>query len=158
MRKTSKKKLAALFGFLTLCFASLPALSAEGPVTVAILPFTMNADKNLSHLRNGIVDMLTSRIAWEGKVEVVEKGRVKQLMGDYTGPLNMEKASGFGRELAADYVLFGSVTIFGESVSLDATMAALTKDEPPVTVFTQIQGMESVIPEVNRFAQKVNAG
>ncbi|MBW1818499.1 MAG: VCBS repeat-containing protein, partial [Deltaproteobacteria bacterium] len=157
MKIVPKKLSAGVFGLLFLVLAVAPAVSAAPPVKVAILPFAMNAKQDLSYLRDGIVDMLTSRISWEGKVEVIEKGRVKQVMGDYKGPLNMETASRFGRELGADHVLFGSVTIFGESVSLDATMAALTKDEPPVTIFAQTQGMESVIPEVNRFARMVNA-
>ena len=148
---------SGFFFLLLLTLSISPAAMAAQPVKVAILPFAMNAKEDLGYLSDGIVDMLTSRISWEGKVGVIEKGKVKEVMGDYKGALNMETASGFGRELAADYVLFGSVTIFGESVSLDATMAALTKDEPPITVFTQTRGMESVIPEVNRFAQKVNA-
>jgi TolB-like protein len=147
-------------GALTLVFVIVvlaPAIWAEEPVKVAILPFAMNADKDLSYLRDGIVDMLASRIYYEGKVTVVEKGRVKRAMEGHTGALNLQSASAIGRELGADYVLFGSLTIFGESVSMDATMANLSKEEPPVTVFTQTQGMETVVPEINRFAQKVNA-
>jgi len=54
-------------------------------------------------------------------------------------------------------VLYGSLTIFAQSVSMDATMASLKKKKPPVTVFVQTKGMEAVIPEINKFAQKVNA-
>ena len=101
--------------------------------------------------------MLSSRIHWKGKVAVIEKGLVKKAMAGHQGPVDLAYASEVGRRLGADYVLFGSLTLFGESVSIDATMASVTKNEPPVTVFSQTKGMESVIPEIDKFAQKVNA-
>ena len=47
------------------------------PKRVAILPFTMNADRDLSFLRDGIVDMMGSRLAWKGEVDIIQKGIVK---------------------------------------------------------------------------------
>ena len=38
---------------------------------VAIVPFKINAEKDLSFLRDGIVDMLTSRLYIEDKVAVL---------------------------------------------------------------------------------------
>ena len=32
---------------------------------VAVLPFTINAEKDLSFLKQGIIDMLSSRLSWE---------------------------------------------------------------------------------------------
>ncbi len=134
-----------------------PALSSEGPKKVAVLPFAMHAERDLTFLREGLLDMLASRLYWKDKVSVISKGVVKQAMGDHKGPIDMGYALGVGRELDADYVLFGSLTVFGDSVSVDATMANVKEKEPPVTAFVQTKGMESVIPEINKFAQKVNA-
>lgn len=140
--------------------AVVPGISgvpaAERPVKIAVLPFTINAERDLGFLREGIQDMLASRLYWKDRVEVIEKGVVREAVAEEKGPLNVEAAEGVGRKLGADYVLFGSLTVFGESVSMDATMASLTKQGPPVTVYVQTQGMETVIPEIDRFAQKVN--
>ena len=49
--------------------STTPTLAQE-PIKVAILPFEMNAEKDLTFLRDGIVDMLASRLTWENKVTV----------------------------------------------------------------------------------------
>jgi TolB-like protein len=131
---------------------------ARTPAVIAVLPFSINAEKDLGFLREGIMDMLMTRLYWKGKVSVIEKDKVKGAVKQISGPFDLEKAGDVGKRLGADYVLFGSLTIFGESVSVDATMASITKNDPPVTVFVQTKGMESVIPEINTFAQKVNSG
>jgi TolB-like protein len=157
MRERIACFLWALFLLMTTFGAAVPVFPAEEVQKVAILPFTMNAERDLGFLQEGILDMLSSRIHWKGKVVVIEKGLVKKAMAGHQGPVDLAYASEVGRRLGADYVLFGSLTLFGESVSIDATMASLTKNEPPVTVFSQTKGMESVIPEIDKFAQKVNA-
>ena len=53
-------------------------------------------------------------------------------------------------------VLFGSLTVFGNSVSLDSTMLDMKGNRPPVTVFEQSQGMDGLIPRVNDFAVEIN--
>jgi TolB-like protein len=123
---------------------------------VAILPFEINAPEDLSYLREGIMDMLASRISWEGKVEVIEEQLVKEALSGRKGALNEAAAREVGTALGADYVLFGSLTVFGESVSIDAKMIALKEDRPPVSVYAQTKGMGEVIPRINDFAQDIN--
>ena len=43
------------------------------PVKIAILPFTMNTPSDLAYLKDGIRDMLTSRLVWQGKVQIVDR-------------------------------------------------------------------------------------
>jgi len=117
----------------------------------------MHAPKNLDYLRDGIVDMLATRLYWKDKIAIIEKAEVKRAMADHQGAVNREYAEQVGRQLGADYVLFGSVTLFGDSMSVDATMESITGKQAPVTVYSQTKGMESVIPEINTFAQKINA-
>ncbi len=149
---------AALFVFFSVVAIGFGSASGQdkGQALIAVLPFTINAEKDLSFLREGIMDMLMTRLYWKDKVRVVEKEKVKAAVKDVSGPMDSAKAGEVGKRLGADYALFGSITIFGDSVSIDATMSALTKPDPPVTVFVQTKGMESVIPEINNFAQKVN--
>jgi TolB-like protein len=130
--------------------------AAETPKKVAILPFEINAPEDLSYLREGIMDMLASRISWEGKVEAIEEQLVKEALSGREGPLNEAVAREVGTTLGADYVLFGSLTVFGESVSIDAKMVALKEDRPPVSVYAQTKGMGEVIPRINDFAQDIN--
>jgi len=49
---------------------------AAEPKRIALLPFTINADKDLSFLKGGIFEMLTSRLSKSGQVEVLSKAPV----------------------------------------------------------------------------------
>ncbi|ACL06334.1 integrin-like repeat-containing protein [Desulfatibacillum aliphaticivorans] len=141
---------------LLVLMAFAGVLYAQEPVKVAIMPFTMNADKDLSFLQSGIQDMLTTRLAYEGEVTVVEKKAVQEKVAALGDSVDKDKARKIGAELGADYVLFGSLTVFGASVSLDATMLDMEGQRPPVTVFEQTQGMDGLIPRVNDFAMEIN--
>jgi len=135
------------------------AFFTPGPAAVkkvAVLPFQINAAEDLSYLREGIMDMLASRLSWEGKVEVIEKPLVKKAMAASPRPLDEAKARQVGGKLGADYVLFGSLTVVGNSVSIDAKMIPLTGEGSPVTVYEQAKSMGEVIPKINDFAEAIN--
>ena len=140
-----------------LIFVGALSHAAEAPKKVAILPFTMNADRDLSFLRKGIVDMLSSRLAWKEKVVVIEKEAVKKEVAKFPGPLDKKKALMIGKALGADYVILGSLTVFGDSVSIDAKILDVAKSDELVTAFDQSKGMDGVIPTVNQFANDINA-
>jgi len=134
---------------------ALSVLAAQ-PSRVAIIPFKIHADRDISFLRDGIVDMLTTRLSWEDKVVVIEREVTEAALTNLAGPMNEKAARHFGSLLHADYVLFGSLTIFGESVSIDAKMIDVHGVKPPVTIFTQSHGMDTVIPKINLFAADIN--
>jgi TolB-like protein len=149
------KKFLVLVLIIPLLFTAAGS-AAEIPKKVAILPFEINAPEDLSYLREGIMDMLASRISWEGKVEAIEEQLVKSALAGREGAMNEAAAREVGTTLGADYVLFGSLTVFGESVSIDAKMIALKEERPPVSVYAQTKGMGEVIPRINDFAQDIN--
>jgi TolB-like protein len=129
---------------------------AEGPKKVAILPFKINAAEDLTYLQEGIVDMLGSRLAWKGEVEILEKGLVRKKIAEMGEPKNQDQAVQIGRALKADYVIMGSLTVFGESVSIDARIMDVAKAEELVTAFNESRGMDEVIPTINQFALDIN--
>jgi TolB-like protein len=156
-----KTKTVFLFCVLVMFFSfaaiQRPSSADEAPKKVAVLPFTMNADRDLSFLQSGIMDMLNSRLAWKGKVQILEKGEVQKAVDAVPAPLDKEKALQVGSALGADYVILGSLTVFGESVSIDAKILDVAKSEELVTAFDQSKGMDGVIPTVNQFAEDINA-
>lgn len=148
-----------LFLVLAVCVALAMPVKSLGEVQtdkVLILPFKMNTPQDMTYLQQGIMDMLSSRLAWEKKVVVVPKVQARQVFETVQGAIDGPTARKLGQSLGADYVLFGSVTVLGQGVSLDASMLDLKNKKAPVTVFGQSQGMDSVIPKVNAFAQEIN--
>jgi hypothetical protein len=123
---------------------------------VAIIPFDMHAEKDLTFLQQGIMDMLGSRIAYKDQVEVISKPETRSALASVEGLEGENRALQVGGKLKADYVLFGSITMFGESVSIDAKMVDMSGQQSPLPFFTQTSGMGEVIPQINQFAASIN--
>jgi TolB-like protein len=142
--------------FSMLAWAMAGTTFAEPVKKVAVVPFTVYAEKDLTFLQKGLVDMLTSRLSQEGEVTVLGRDRIDGALKQVEGPLNPDSAAQFGRQLDADYVLYGSLTVFGESVSVDAKMIDVSGERPPLSFFTQSGSFGEVIPAVDRFAAEIN--
>jgi len=148
--------------FFILCFALFALIigntvvAAAEPKRVVIVPFKINAEKDLTFLEEGIADMLESRLSWDDKVTVISREETKRVLESVEGPLNETKAREIGAKLDADHVLFGSLTIFGNSMSIDAKLIDVSGNRPPLTFFSQSQGMDEVIPKINLFATDIN--
>ena len=160
MKTTSNptfKRFLISFILFGLILGGPPSAAAEiQRVAVAVVPFKINAEKDLSFLRDGIVEMLASRLFWEDRVGVLTRDDTAKVHENVQAPLNESKARQIGTRLKVDYVLFGSLTVFGNSVSIDAKMIALKEDRPPVSVYDQTKGRSEVIPRTNDFAQDIN--
>jgi TolB-like protein len=152
LNKTCK----VLFSLLALIISVSISPAAEKIARVAVIPFTIHAEKDLSFLQKGIVDMLSSRLAWEGRVEVVSREEVLKAFPAGAGPLTEKDARAIATAIDADYILFGSLTVFGNSVSIDAKMTDISGSRPTLAFFNQSQGMDEVVPRINQFAEEIN--
>lgn len=140
------------FLFSILCFpGNAPAAS---PLRVAILPFQVNAPPELSYLKQGIPDMLASRLTWEDKVAVLRVQDPK--IDEKTGPVTEKTAREIGASLQADRVLFGSLTALGKSISIDIKLIDLSGEKPVRTFFTQSPSLDEVIPRIDLLAADIN--
>ena len=157
--RTVRQVAAVVFVFMA--FTAVQGLCAS-PKKVAVIPFFINSPQDLEFLQNGLFSMLSSRLSDPGKVDVLDRETVDTVMaaanqsGQIKGSLNDATARIIGANLAADYILFGSLTNFGESVSLDARMVDITAKKPTLTFFKQSNTMGDVIPMVNTFAGDIN--
>jgi TolB-like protein len=143
---------------LCLCFALWLFPYAEAASkTVAVFPFTVNAAKDYSFLQNGIMDMLCSRLASENELQPIEKGRILEAVKSYKGALDQQAAQTVGKSLPSDYVVFGSLTVLGESVSIDARILDVNQQHVLESVFAQAKTMDDVVPQVNEFAISISA-
>ncbi len=123
---------------------------------VAIIPFKINAEKDMTFLKDGVFDMLSSRLSSGEDVEIVGRQETEKVVKSVEGLLNEGKAREVGAKLEADYVLFGSLTIFGDSVSIDSKMVDVTGDRETLAFFNQARGIGEVIPKINNFAGEIN--
>ncbi len=120
------------------------------------MPFEINAEKDMDFLQEGLMDMLNSRLTWQGRVNPVEKTQVKSILSqveDFTG---QSRAIMAGTILEADYVLYGSITMIDTHASIDANIVDVTGKAGMLPFSKQVSGIGNVIPEINRFATDIN--
>ncbi|NWH04575.1 FG-GAP-like repeat-containing protein [Desulfobacter latus] len=130
--------------------------------TVAVFPFEMNSSQDLGFLQNGLFSMLSSRLSDAGKVDVLDRQTIDSALarakagGLVKGAFNEGTARDLGAQMGVDYVLFGSLTHYGESISLDASMVDVSGQKDTLAFFEQSNAMGDVIPLVNAFAGDIN--
>lgn len=131
-----------------------PALGK--PVRILILPFDVNSDKDLSFLKQGVGTMLSTRLAQEGKVLPLGEAAVQQAVQGIPGPFDETKAYQLGAQADVEYVVFGTITVFGDSVSTDARFLDI-RNQKPVVTFSQFgKNQGDVLYHINLFAGEVN--
>jgi len=148
--------------FTVFVFVTITPGFCSTPKKVAVVPFFINSPQDLGFLQDGLFNMLFSRLSDPGKVDVIDRETIDKVMAKATeslgnkGSLNESNARIIGANMGVDYILFGSLTHFGESVSLDAGMVDMAGEKPTLTFFEQSNKMGDVIPMVNTFAGDIN--
>ena len=123
---------------------------------VAILPFIIHSQENIDYLREGIYDILFSRIGAEATIQMIDRTAVERaLYEERPMRLDEEAAKKIGLRVGADYVVFGSLTKIGNYISLDARMVSVTEEKPPLTAFTQHQGLDDVMVKIGDFGTEI---
>ena len=144
-----------LLGLTLTTMVAAPGVSAETR-KVLVVPFSIHADKDLAFLRKGITAMLSSRLTDVGKVVVMDQMAADDIVRDLPAPLTRETAAEAGRKAGADYVAFGSLTVFGDSISTDARFVEAATSTLLVTFNETGQSQGDVIGHINAFAGEVN--
>lgn len=152
--KTKKPIIWLILHGIIVCIFWGRAAAVDKPARVLMLPFQVHAEKDLTFLKKGIFDMLSSRLAVEGKVELINPGEAPE-----TGPEPATEAAAIllAEKLNADYIAFGSLTIFGGSISTDARFIDVHRKKPVVLFNQSGKSHDDVIFHINQFADRINA-
>jgi len=129
---------------------------AKEKYTVTVLPFSLHSAENIEYVRQGIGDMLMSRIAVPDKIEVTRRDVVQDVLKKSGAKeLNLTDVQSIGRQLKSDYVVWGSITKIGNSISIDGKLIDITGGKSDVGIFSQSQTLDEVIPKINDFSQRI---
>jgi TolB-like protein len=124
----------------------------KAPIRLAILPIVVHSADDPSYLRDGLADMLASRIEQAGGFEVV---RVDDASMATT---QRPRAIASGRAVEVEFVLFGSFTRFGSGASLDMQCVSTREDfegESLREIFVHTGSIGEVIPDLDELVGKV---
>ena len=152
-----KLKLTLLFLFLIPIF-TLPSLSItqgtdpDKVYKVAIIPFMIYSQENLDYLREGINDILTSRVTVQDRIVVIDRSIVERaLYEERPTRLDETVAAKIGMRIGADYIVLGSFTKIRDYASLDACLLSVAEAKPPVTIHTRQKSTDELMVEISNF-------
>jgi tetratricopeptide (TPR) repeat protein len=136
------------------------AATLQQPVVVA--PFRVTgADASLGYLREGLVELLSVRLADDSTAHAIDPGAVlsawrsTRAAGDVE-QLPRAEAVGVARRLGAEYVVVGSVVGGASRLVVTASLIAVSTDR--VRAQTAVEGpSDSLTALVNRLASKLIA-
>jgi TolB-like protein len=152
MRNSHKWIAAVLF-----LIALVQPLWAKDKNTVAVLPFSVHSAENIDYVRQGIGDMLASRISVNDRIDVIGRDTVLAALRETAGKdIASADAFALGKKLNADFVVWGSITKIGNSLSIDAKLVDIATGKTDVNIFAQCPTMDEVIPKINEFAQRID--
>ncbi|MFA4916636.1 MAG: FG-GAP-like repeat-containing protein, partial [Syntrophales bacterium] len=124
---------------------------------LAVFPFSVHSAENMDYLQHGISDMLSSRITSNGSIEVISKDAVINALKETQGKeLTLSDVYSLGKKINVDFIVWGSITKVGNSLSIDGKLVDITAYKSPVGIFTQCRSMDEVIPKISDFAQRIN--
>lgn len=143
-----------VLSLLTLLFFVQP-LAAKDRRTIAVLPFSVHSAENIDYIRQGIEDMLRSRLSLNEKMAVVGKDAVQPLLKEMAGKeLTGADVSELGKKINADYVVWGSLTKIGALINIDGKLQDLATNRPAVNISSQCT-LDDIIPRINDFAGRI---
>jgi TolB-like protein len=132
------------------------SLWAKDNYTVTVLPFTLNSSENIDYIKQGIDEMLSSRISVPDKITVTSKKVVmEELKKSKIKEITTTDVYNLGKKLNSDYVVWGSITKIGNSISIDGKLVDIVTAKSDIGIFAQSQSLDEVIPKINDFSQNI---
>jgi len=144
----SRRRIALLVLCAALA-ASLPA-GADERVRVALLPLVVHSGEGREYLQQGMNDMLVSRIGRDRRIAVIP------VEDATTATTDVAAARKTGQANDARYVVFGSLTRFGEGASVDLSVATVSDAGGEArTIYVHADTMGALIALLDGAAERV---
>ena len=128
---------------------------AEDKAKVAVLPFRVYSLKPLDHLKLGLQEMLTSRMAKRGLSMISPKVINRHALA-FLPQLESKDLMKIGEDIKVRWVLAGSVTQIGKRLSVDLKVADVTKKRPPFLIYMVAEDIDALEETAQRIATSVD--
>ena len=115
---------------------------AEDLKKIAILPFEVHAQANAANLREAIYKGLSTEFARSKSFQLIERVSLAKAMEGKR--IDEKLALNVGKEAGANYVIMGSLSAFGEQISVDARVIDVKEGKALHAVFAQGKGIEAI--------------
>lgn len=139
--------------------ATATTVRAETEVKkVAVFSFEVMAKEDSSFVGKGMGTMLCSRIAADNRIEVRCLNNLPSEYGlDLGASSILEKTASIADLRGVDFILTGTITIAGESVSTDARLIEVIRPEKAKFISATGAGMGDIMNHATAIAEKVRS-
>lgn len=143
--------------FLILILVIINNINSEAAerLKVAILSLKINAPEDMGYLKGAVNDMLASRIGVEPVIEIVKEDYVKTASSKYHSEITEDIAKNIGIETGAKYIIYGSVTVVANTISIDAKALSMEKAISPIFFISQGKGLENLVSIMGEMAEDI---
>jgi len=124
-------------------------------VKVVVLPFKINAQTDLTYLRDQIAEVLSNRLKNEGAETMVLKDMVLDDRTTQSPAASLDAYGQLGRQHDADHVIWGTFTLIGDHFSLDVEMLSTAQEDAPQRFFAEGANLENLITVTNDLADRI---
>lgn len=147
---------SSVFVLTALLIAVLfPGIGICAGEKIAVLPWKVNASGDMEYVKNAMSDMLATRLG-QGSSEIIRPDHAGLAVQEKKTELSDASAFEAGKALGADYVIYGSLTIFGNAVSMDARLMNINTGQA-APFASKGAGIESIIGLVDKLSSEVNS-
>ena len=154
MTRLTRSLLSSLMIAIVVMAGATPARTEEAAKRIAILPFHVVSETDLSYLSEQIPDTLSRQLKRDGGV-VVDAGPLLGAVGE-KGTVDTALLSKTAASANIDHVIWGELTQAGETYRLDATLFDVRKDSS-TPLSSEGKGVETLISTVGDMALKVGS-
>jgi len=135
--------------FYKICLIGLVAfllasgnISAGEATRIVVLPFDIFTPADKASLQEAISRQLSSELRKSGNIQLIEKSTYSDILANQT----VNEALGFkiGRNVNAAYVIMGSLSEFGETLSADIRILDIRQEKPLPPLFVQGKGRNQI--------------
>jgi outer membrane protein insertion porin family len=127
---------------------------AQKKSAVAVLPFRVYAVEPLDHLRKGLQEMFSARMADYG-VSVMDPDVVNKHPMAFLPAFEREDILAMGRDLNAELIITGSLTQVGQKISLDLKAYDIPTEKPPFSVYMVEDNIDRLAEAVDKASQSL---
>jgi outer membrane protein insertion porin family len=145
-KKMYKGVLFSFFVVFILLFGQ--ALHAQEVKKVTLLPFSVNAPSEPQVLQEKVFSALIRDLKKNRMIQVIDT--VQPAGPETAEPFNEAKAMAVGQSLGVDYVIGGSISLFGNVLSIDIRLYDIVQDKMIPGFSIQGRGTENLSPVIQQ--------
>jgi len=141
---------------MVICCIFPAATWGKAPLKVAVFPFNVHSKEKLYYLKEGISDMLLTRMEQNKEITTIDKPSLREVLPQGEGELDERLARELGIKTGADFAVLGSLTKIGSIASLDAIILDTQGEKSNKHVFVQCETMDRINAKINLLARQLD--